>query len=85
MIKFFHDHPFGTEVSPYREAGLPGDLADCRFADGTEELEREEDGEPDEEPENPDEEPDETPETPDEEPLEPEDPVEDCFWLRCSH
>ena len=85
MIKFFHDHPLGTEVSPYREAGLPGDLADCRFADGTEELEREEDDEPDEEPENPDEEPDETPETPDEEPLEPEDPVEDCFWLRCSH
>lgn len=40
MIKFFHDHPLGTEVSPYREAGLPGDLKNCRFADGTEELER---------------------------------------------
>lgn len=59
MIKFFHDHPFGTVNSPYRYT-LPAEFAEiCHFF-------REDDIVIDE-PEDP-EDPDETPEVPDEHP-----------------
>lgn len=71
LIKFFADHPFGTEVSPYKEE-MPGNFAEiCHFfteEDLEEEEPEEPDEEPDETPETPDEEPDETPEVPDEHP-----------------
>jgi predicted esterase len=36
LIRFFNDHPLGTEVSPYR-AGLTGEFAEiCTFLPGTE-------------------------------------------------
>ena len=73
LIRFFADHPFGTEVSPYKEE-MPGNFAEiCHFftEDDLEEEEPEEPENPDETPENPDETPetpDETPEVPDEHP-----------------
>jgi predicted esterase len=37
MLKFFKDHPFGTEVSPYRTA-LPEGYENCEFITGLDEA-----------------------------------------------
>ena len=87
LIKFFADHPFGTEVSPYREA-LPEEFSEiCHFF--TEDDIVVDDPDDPEEPDETPEDPDSEPEDPDEEPVEGPDeidvPIEDCLWLRCSH
>ena len=76
-IKFFADHPFGTNASPYKKE-LPAEFSEiCHFFTEDDIVVEEPDEpetpdetpeNPDEEPENPEETPDGTPEIPDEHP-----------------
>ncbi|MBR6421742.1 hypothetical protein IKS86_03420 [bacterium] len=73
LIKFFHDHPFGTVESPYREE-MPENFAEiCHFFTEEDLVDEEEPEENDDTDTNP------------EEPEIPDIPEEDCLWLRCSN
>ncbi|MBO4698438.1 hypothetical protein J5690_02360 [bacterium] len=94
MIKFFHDHPFGTVESPYKEA-MPEEFAEvCHFFT-EDDIIKEETEDPDDEPgENDDDEPaenddDEPAENDDDEPEETPDETSEipdehpCFLRSC--